>query len=443
MFRLLNNIYGQIRGYDRWRIRRAVDRHMRMSAADLKAMSEQLFQKRVRAAMRLFPQYSEKVKAFAGRLPGLDDNIKVDDLPVWTRDDQGALFASLQASPIRNSFKHSTGGSTGVPVHFYVTRESYEWRNAVSDRGYSWAGAEEGRRSFYVWGSPVSRLSVVKRVKSHVHHCIQRRKYFDSFHFDDEQKKRCCRLINSSKPLSIVGYAGNLVELALFVRDHPEELSWKSQTIVTAAEGVMPGQREVIEEYLCKELFLSYGSREFMLIGMECGQHNGYHISSDNLYVEVIDEAGKQVKDGESGRILVTDLRNDANPFIRYEIGDIGTYTSRRCSCGLPFPLLVSVDGRGQEVIYRADGSTMTALFIPHLMKEFSWIDAYQLRQDRAGELNIGVITREKITSELEIPIRVALKSRVGEGTEINFNILDQLAKSQSGKVPIVISTVE
>jgi len=52
-----------------------------------------------------------------------------------------------------------------VPLRFYVTRESYEWRTAVSDRGYGWAGAEEGRRSFYVWGTPIRAPSPAQRLK--------------------------------------------------------------------------------------------------------------------------------------------------------------------------------------------------------------------------------------------------------------------------------------
>jgi len=55
----------------------------------------------------------------------------------------------------RTAFAHAAGGSTGVPVRFYVTRSSFEWHLAVSDRGYAWTGAEEGRRIFFLSVAPM------------------------------------------------------------------------------------------------------------------------------------------------------------------------------------------------------------------------------------------------------------------------------------------------
>jgi len=50
----------------------------------------------------------------------------------------------LLQQDFENSFP---GGSTGVPTQFYVSLQSCEWRTAVSDRRYSWAHAEPGRRA--------------------------------------------------------------------------------------------------------------------------------------------------------------------------------------------------------------------------------------------------------------------------------------------------------
>jgi ABC-type Fe3+-hydroxamate transport system substrate-binding protein len=55
---------------------------------------------------------------------------------------------------------------------------------------------------------------MVSKVKAGVHHWLQNRRYFDSFHFDDRAKAQCCRQINQFRPVSLVGYAGNLIELA-------------------------------------------------------------------------------------------------------------------------------------------------------------------------------------------------------------------------------------
>jgi len=439
MYAFFHNLFGDVRGYGRSAIRRKVAENMKAPPEALAEQAKILLRERIRGAIALFPEYAETVRAFRGSLPEDGESISPLDLPVWTREDQRALFDSLPGPPLPGAIRHSTGGSTGVPLQFYITRESYEWRMAVSDRGYSWAGAEEGRKSFFVWGTPVYPPAPLKRLELRLHHALQRRTYFDSFNFDDEQKQLCCRMINDQKPPAVVGYAGNLVELARFARSNPGALHWKAKTLITAAEGLHPGQRELLEEHLVDEVFMSYGSREFALIGMECCHHTGYHVASDNLLVEVVDDNGKPVPPGETGRILVTDLRNVTNPFIRYEIGDLGTMSPEPCPCGLPFPVLATVDGRIQEVINKPDGSKLTALFIPHMMKEFPWIEAYQVVQESNDAICISVVMGDELKNALTESVRTVLQPRVGEDMTITFKRVDRLEKSRSGKTPIVI----
>lgn len=442
LIRRISNLYGDLRGYGCGRIRAEVARNCRLSGETLRVLSEELFQKRVQDALRRFPIYANAVRSHCGSLPSSIKRIAPADLPVWTRQDQRALFSSLQEPPVPGAFVHATGGSTGEPTRFYVTRESYEWRNAVSDRGYSWAGAEEGRKSYYVWGAPVKPLSHLNKFKVAIHHAIQRREYFNSFIFNDERKMACCREISRFCPSSLVGYAGNLVDLALFVRSHSGVLTWKARSLVIGAEGLQPGQRELLQETLADEVFMSYGSREFMLIGMECSQHKGYHVTSDNLFVEVVDEQGQPMAPGQTGRILVTDLHNDANPFIRYEIGDLGVWATEPCACGLPFPLLARVEGRIQEYLVTADGSRLTALFIPHLMKEFVWVLGYQIEQEKPGVVRVNVLTDQEPAASDAVNLATALQAKLGEGSHVDVVRVRALKKSASGKCPIVVSSL-
>lgn len=441
MYGVLNSLYGQVRGYGRLRIRREAAGNARVSGEALRKICDGLLAERIAASIRRFPVYADKVQNHLGRLPGDKETVRLADLPVWTRDDQNRLFESLDGPPVAGSYVHATGGSTGSPTRFYVTRESYEWRTAVSDRAYAWAGAQEGQRSVYVWGTPVYPQGLAARIKAHTHHWFQRRAYFDSFHFGEAEKEACCRLINRTRPHALVGYAGNLVELAEYVQRHPSSLSWKARTAVTAAEGLAPGRRELVKGRLADELFMSYGSREFMLIGMECHEHRGYHVAADNVWAEVVRDDGTPAAAGETGRILVTDLRNDANPFVRYEIGDLGTIAVEDdvCPCGLPFPLLASVDGRVQETILLPNGEKLTALFIPHMMKEFEWIRRYQVVQESDRSIRIRVVADDELGPALTDRVEEALRPKVGPDMSIGFERVDHLQKTPSGKTPIVV----
>jgi phenylacetate-CoA ligase len=243
----------------------------------------------------------------------------------------------------------------------------------------------------------------------------------------------------------VVGYAGNLIELARFVRDQPGALAWKPRRLITAAEGLLPGQRELIEAHLGGRVWMSYGSREFMLIGMECAEQRGYHLAADNLLVEVVDDGGAAARPGATGRILITDLHNAANPFIRYEIGDLGALAppGHRCPCGRPFPVLSRVEGRVQEVIVLPGGDRLTALFIPHLMKEFPEVQGYQIVQPTARRLEVNLIAGGPLAPELTGRIEAQLRRRVGAEMEIVLARVAQLRRNRTGKTPIVISAAQ
>ncbi|MEU4178506.1 hypothetical protein [Streptomyces sp. NPDC026589] len=85
-------------------------------------------------------------------------------------------------------------------------------------------------------------------------------------------------------------------------------------------------------------------------IGYQCERLGGtlHHVNDDYNLVEVVDEDGVPVPDGETGHLLITAMQKFEGPLIRYRIGDVGRVTVRDCSCG--------VSGRVLEYLGRSDG---------------------------------------------------------------------------------------
>ena len=440
-----SGLYGELRGYHRLAIRRRVDTNQRLSFDETARLNEREFTAHVHRSIARFPFYAGRVKAHRGSLPIPGETLRTEELPVWTRHDQREFFAQ-QERPRDSMFAHQTSGSTSLPVRFHITRASWEWRNAIVDRAYGWAQAEEGRKSLYVWAADQARPSLGQRIKHGVHMQLQRRVLFDAFvQFGDAERAACVQLINRFRPHAIVGYTGQLVDIARYVRDHPGVLKWKAKTLVNAAEGLQPGQRELLQQHLVDQVFLSYGCREFMSIGMECDRHVGYHLNTDNLRVEVVDDDGRVVAPGEEGRIVVSDFHNAATPFIRYEIGDIGIMApaNERCACGLPFPLLKSVDGRLQDVVHTSNGP-ISALYVTYTMRQFDdWIEGYQVVQDSKDHVKVRLLTKSEFSPERLAPVEALLRKKLGDGMHIEFERASELVRRRSGKVALVISSIE
>ena len=442
----INSWYGQLRGYNRRAIRLRVHANQQLAPDVLREYTLRHFQKQVMDAIERFPEYAAKVEEYRGSLPANRNEIHAEELPVWSRSDQIQLFEKMTQAPVKSSYTYSTCGSTGVPVRFYATRTGFEWKMAVSNRGYSWAGAEEGKKAVYIWGAPLSGSGVIAAVKQCVRSRLYRRVNFDAFQqFGMEAKKECCALIDRSKPASIVGYTGYLVDLARYARDNSKQLKWKAKTLVIAAEGLQPGQKELLEETLADEVFLAYGSREFMLIGMECPLHDGYHLMTDSVLLESVNDDGYSVDAGQRGRLLITDLRNAAAPFIRYEIGDYGVLESSDdiCSCGLPFPLLRSVDGRLQDMVFTTDGNKISALLVTYVIRQFEWIEGYQIVQDSIDTLHMKLLTQVELNEERTKPVTAMLRKRLGADMKVSYERVKELAKGPTGKVALVVSNVK
>ncbi len=433
--------YGELRGYQRASITARVNSALQCSPEEILHRQLLGFRRIVLSSAERFPAYALKLREHLGCIPSLHDEFLPADLPLWTKEDQRSLFGSLNPAEFRTCFLHSSGGSTGVPIQFYMTRQSYEWRTAVARRGYSFAGAEPGRRAFFIWSDAATRPPVQARLRARVNQWVENRFFFNCFFFDAERKRLCCQAINQRKPDVLIGYAGKLVELAAFCRDYPGILKWRASSIVTAAEGLQPGQRTLLEDFLGDAVFMSYGSREFMLIGMESQHHCGYHLADDNLLVEVVDAQGQPVAAGQTGQLAVTDLHNTANPFVRYVIGDVGVMApnGRSCPDGFPFRRLLDIHGRNQEFVVTPQGDQLTLIYFAHNLKEIPWVDAFQVVQKTQRHLVIRVRCSQPLSAGMKHQLASQLRPKLGEA-RIDVEQVEELSRRANGKIAVLVS---
>src|SRR5262249_25984262 len=148
--------------------------------------------------------------------------------------------------------------------------------------------------------------------------------------------------------------------------------AWSPRSIVVGAEKLHPFQRELIERVFRAPVFETYGAREFMLIGAECDRHDGLHLTTENLLVEVLDDEGRPAPAGAEGNAVVTDLTNAGMPFLRYVNGDRAVAGFGACPCGRGLPLLRKVVGRRLDVLHTPDGRRAPGELFPHLLKDFA-----------------------------------------------------------------------
>lgn len=108
--------------------------------------------------------------------------------------------------------------------------------------------------------------------------------------------------------------------------------------IIVAGEpgGSIEATRKAIEELWDAKVYDFYGISDIYgaCAGM-CSERNGLHIAEDQIYMEVIDPVTLEpIKDGERGELVLTTLRKQARPMIRFRTGDIAIINREKCGCG-------------------------------------------------------------------------------------------------------------
>ncbi len=129
----------------------------------------------------------------------------------------------------------------------------------------------------------------------------------------------------------------------------------KLKRAIFGAEAHSPRMRQRFEEALGLEhSFDISGMTEIYGpgAGVECPAHQGIHYWADRYILEVLDpETLKPVAPGELGEIVITSLRKEASPLIRYRTRDLTRLIPGQCSCGCSMPRHERIQGRSDDMI--------------------------------------------------------------------------------------------
>lgn len=121
--------------------------------------------------------------------------------------------------------------------------------------------------------------------------------------------------------------------------------------------------KRINEKWPGLELYSTYASTEMQTSFTECEAHQGGHIPSDLIIVELLDESNQPVEDGTPGEVTITTIGVEGMPLVRFKTGDICIRFNEPCKCGRNSARLSSVLGRkGQMIKFKG-----TSLYPPVL----------------------------------------------------------------------------
>lgn len=242
-------------------------------------------------------------------------------------------------------------------------------------------------------------------------------------------------------PKYLLTYPSNLSAL-LDRYESGEPLPTALKQVRMVGETLHPGLRERCKKLGDIDIVDMYSSQEVGLIALQCPVSGLYHIQSESLIVEVLDDAGKQCQPGQVGRVVITDLHNFATPLIRYEIRDYAE-VGPTCSCGRGLPTLSRIMGRRRNMVTLPDGSKHWPLVGAYRFREVADIKQYQAIQHSLNEVEIRLVVDAPLTSAHESQLTTLIHSALGHAFTLRFSYFkEELPKTKGGKFEEFISLV-
>lgn len=345
--------------------------------------------------------------------------------------------------------KRTTSGSTGEPVTVFRDRRADSVVSAGGWRFRRWGGHDIGDIYAKIWAQSSERgienkFSIKSRVKQILGNLIEPVEILNTYEtIIEPMMEDFLKKIKIKNIKLLVGYANSIYFFAQFVNKHHQG-EIELQSVRTIAEMLHSDQRQLIEKVFGCNAFDTYGNRESGLIAAECSRHEGYHINAENLYVEILDHAGKPVPMGETGYIAITDLNNRAMPLIRYLTGDQGSLSPEPCSCGRGLPLIDKIVGRTFDMLTLSDGSLMNGyIFGGFFHKKFAdKIEKFRVIQNTKGEADIYLKLSSPFGENQFEQFKKGLIQFIDNRLLLKFHVVDELPFHKGGKYKYIISNL-
>ena len=207
-------------------------------------------------------------------------------------------------------------------------------------------------------------------------------------------------LIEKLRPRVILGVPSFLLELGRWGRENGYDVAGGSiAVIITIGEPIrradftLTDHGRQLEEIWGARVHVSYGATEFETAFGECSAGVGGHVHPELMVVEIVDDNGHVLPEGQAGEVVVTPLGVEGFPLVRFKTGDIARLHVGTCPCGWTTPRLGPIEGRLAQRL-KCKGTTLYPDTVFHALQDCVEVDGVYLevRSTMEGSDDLTVV---------------------------------------------------
>ena len=324
-----------------------------LSRAEMQALQLERLKETVARVYEKVPYYRAKMDEKGVKPQDIQSLADLSKLPFTTKQDMRdsypfGLFAVEQEEIVRI---HASSGTTGKPTVVGYTRGDLDtWTDCVSRIAcMGGASRKDVAQICFGYGMFTGALGL--------HYGLEKigAAIVPSSTGNSEKQLMYMQDFKTSLLVATPSYALRLAEVARGMGINPEQ-DLNVKIALVGSELLTDAMREEMHLAWGRDVKImsNYGMSELMGPGVsgECLEHCGMHINEDYFLPEIIDSnTGEVLPAGEKGELVITCIKKEGLPLIRYRTKDITRLFYEPCACGRTTCRMENLSGRSDDML--------------------------------------------------------------------------------------------
>ncbi|HJP36114.1 MAG TPA: AMP-binding protein [Gammaproteobacteria bacterium] len=383
------------------------------------------------------PFYKRKLEEAGVKAEDIDSLDALAQLPFTTKSEllasqlESPPFGDLLSHPLSEyTYFHQTSGTTGKPLKWLDTEESWQGWTECWQYVYTGAGVTSDDIVYlpFSFGPYISHWIAIDGARRLGALCISGAGMSSERRLEMILDNRCTVLVCTPT------YALRLAEVA---REQQIDIRGSNiRTLINAGEpgANVPNVKRAIETAWGARCYDHVGATEVGAWGFTCQADGaGMHLNEHDFVFEVIDpESTQPAAEGERGELVITNFGRQCMPLLRYRTGDLVELTNEGCACGRTFARIKGgVLGRADDM-FVVRGVNLYPSAIDNLIRALPEIVEYEVNIQRIRGMDALTI-RVETNGDTDFD---QAEARILAAFRDTFNIGVSVAEAAAGSLP-------
>ena len=322
----------------------------------------------------------------------------------------------------------TTGGSTGVPVGFYLHKEvSRPKEHAFIKAMWSRAGYSERARLVVIRGGVTSSAASGRIWR---YDGLRDWLIVSSYHLTHERMPEVLLTIERFKPDFLHAYPSAALQMAEYLEAHGQSWRVPLKALLCGSERLTTPQRRLLERVFGCRVYSWYGHAERVLLAGQGARTELFYFFPQYGFVEF----GPPDADGLR-ELIGTSFHNLVMPLIRYRTGDYVRLADEETSdFEFPWSAATEIVGREHEFLVSGTGRKISLTAFNMHDDVFDGLYAVQFYQEEAGLAEFRYVAGPDFHSSRLIQIEKQVRKKLGDDFQVRFRAVKDVERSPNGK---------